>query len=838
MKTIPPVRTGKQPLSLWQSVVSKNILDTENEDKKVAAQIQRHPLMQAVNEHVQLGLDNKSLSPNISQCLFDTLLKDISKLKALSEPDRTKFIGEVIEKCLGDLPQDSHIRKYSDADWVNFLCRCVADYVEYYLKYDGKLKYNSWTASGDINEGVMEYKIPNDAKVAIIGDWGTGMQDAACLLDTILAQHQPDVIIHLGDIYYSGTKEECHNHFLAVFEAAFQKHGKPIPVFTIPGNHDYYCFGYDYYAMVETLNPAFPNATQKTSYFCLRTEDGGWQFLGMDTGFEDANPVDAVDPFYSSPSIQDSEKEWHIDKLEHFAGATILLSHHQLFSAADRLNGVCSDYYSYPFLNKRLFDIFHPYFGNKIACWYWGHEHNQIIFNDFLYGLPKGRLLGASAYEEATNEDPYKTNPCAPFNESVKLKYSDGYYDHGYAILDFAGRSQPTDPVAATYYDYPSWGDSAPNPIPTTSTRLYSEAIGLSDVPMQTPNKDCRQQFLTGLLDEVFDNNIAKDLIHDVGFDYDPKQGIFYSRTDAWQHNVGYFTLYDYAAPFTLMFIDCEPIRFHYAGKDWNIEFWKGQYGISTGAEVGIYTGKFKTGISRIDHIIERLEAGDTACAPKDDWLQMSFRLLRNGEEFFTRNSDNPSTPEIEKQWWLTGFKPGYVSAPSDLVNEITIVFKDEDMQKAFLGGLQKVGYQPDEYHLINPTTLKVTFSKPHTPQPLNWELHLAEEALKDIKSILHYLQKVFPDFSKTFTITEVVAFLDKAYNFDLSKQIGFLKDLGFSLDEIGTFLKDHLELGYEKLLEYLLKAGFDLSDIKDFLEKIFDPKDLLTLGNKIFGKR
>lgn len=37
------------------------------------------------------------------------------------------------------------------------------------------------------------------------------------------------------------------------------------------------------------------------------------------------------------------------------------------------------------------------------------------------------------------------------------------------------------------------------------------------------------------------------------------------------------------------MKIDCEPIYFQYDGRRWLIEFWKGQYGITTGAEVGVY---------------------------------------------------------------------------------------------------------------------------------------------------------------------------------------------------------------------------------------------------------
>lgn len=37
------------------------------------------------------------------------------------------------------------------------------------------------------------------------------------------------------------------------------------------------------------------------------------------------------------------------------------------------------------------------------------------------------------------------------------------------------------------------------------------------------------------------------------------------------------------------MVFDALPIYFDYAGETWLIEFWKGQYGINTGGEVGVY---------------------------------------------------------------------------------------------------------------------------------------------------------------------------------------------------------------------------------------------------------
>ena len=78
-------------------------------------------------------------------------------------------------------------------------------------------------------------------------------------------------------------------------------------------------------------------------------------------------------------------------------------------------------------------------------------------------------------------------------------------------------------------------------------------------------------------------------LLAPFGFEYQISQDIFVTRLDAWQRDYGYRSLYDRASPLLGMAFDCEPVYFDYQGKTWLLEFWKGQYGINTGAEIGIY---------------------------------------------------------------------------------------------------------------------------------------------------------------------------------------------------------------------------------------------------------
>ncbi len=317
----------------------------------------------------------------------------------------------------------SSLRKYSNLDW-RFLC-LAKTYAKYCKKYDGEIRYNDWVTVGrsDPNYGVINWRLPNDAVVGVIGDWGTGLDDAEALLTDLVHEHKPAAIIHLGDIYYSGTPDsisngsvipgECRANYADVISRVFVAAGKRIPVFTLAGNHDYYALGQGkngFYETFNTMNDAIPGAEQQASYFCLRTLDDGWQFLAMDTGYDDSNPKYQYDPLYAGPKLQPTEVEWLQLQLASFPGATVLLSHHQAFSAHAKLNGELSAYPDLPSMNPYLREAFVAHFAGDVAAWLWGHEHNFAAYRDGLFGLAKGRLVGCSAYEELTAFDPYKVN--------------------------------------------------------------------------------------------------------------------------------------------------------------------------------------------------------------------------------------------------------------------------------------------------------------------------------------------------------------------------------------------------------------------------------------------
>ncbi|MCM1508553.1 MAG: DUF4474 domain-containing protein [Ruminococcus flavefaciens] len=105
------------------------------------------------------------------------------------------------------------------------------------------------------------------------------------------------------------------------------------------------------------------------------------------------------------------------------------------------------------------------------------------------------------------------------------------------------------------------------------------------------PNTDLNINYLNGLKENVWEprSDMAK-LVSIGGFEYDPQQKIIQSRHYPIQRFFGFTRSIDMAAdPILSSAIYCDPICFYYDGKEYMLELWKGQYGLMSGAEVGLY---------------------------------------------------------------------------------------------------------------------------------------------------------------------------------------------------------------------------------------------------------
>lgn len=178
--------------------------------------------------------------------------------------------------------------------------------------------------------------------------------------------------------------------------------------------------------------------------------------------------------------------------------------------------------------------------------------------------------------------------------------------------------------------------------------------------------------------------DLLNELVEPFGYSYISSQDLFTSRQDAFQRAFGYCALYDRAAFRFHMIFDCLPVYFDYRGKTWLIEFWKGQYGINTGCEIGVYYA---------DRILAEKERASTLfqCVEDQDMLKLSLYLIR----------DNKSIAHLRAiHWWLTAFDMGCFSKPDELTLRSVITFPSSEMACAFLRGLCNAGCPSEDIHI------------------------------------------------------------------------------------------------------------------------------------------
>lgn len=161
-----------------------------------------------------------------------------------------------------------------------------------------------------------------------------------------------------------------------------------------------------------------------------------------------------------------------------------------------------------------------------------------------------------------------------------------------------------------------------------------------------------------------------------LGFLWDDQDKVFYSAHEAWQRNFGYNKFYDFAAQFFLLYYDTCRVKFNYGGRDWLVQFWKGQYGlILMGAEVGVYSKNEGQSVQHYE------------CADDANLFSLGYTIYSHDKVLFVRT--------YQETWWLTGFVVGKIDKFSDrsqLSMKIRITLKDEGMKDKFVKALQAPG--------------------------------------------------------------------------------------------------------------------------------------------------
>lgn len=281
--------------------------------------------------------------------------------------------------------------------------------------------------------GLAPMPIPDTARIAVVGDWGTGMYGAPEIAKAIRADADPfAALVHLGDVYYSGASKEMRERFLDVWpvERAPINRG-------LNSNHDMFSGGEHYFT--DTLQ-AFG---QESSYFAL--ENTHFTLIGLDVA-------------YTDHAIDDTQAKWVEDVIGRAGSRKIVFfSHQQLYSPLDEQG---------PKLWQQ------PRFGallrsKRVSAWYWGHEHRCTLFDapDPQFGLlarcighggmPQSRTatktLARAAGQKYERADWRTVAPCEREGNqlpgAVVLEgrndlipgEEDKFTPHGYAVLTFDG---------------------------------------------------------------------------------------------------------------------------------------------------------------------------------------------------------------------------------------------------------------------------------------------------------------------------------------------------------------------------------------------------------------
>ncbi len=226
--------------------------------------------------------------------------------------------------------------------------------------------------------------------------------------------------------------------------------------------------------------------------------------------------------------------------------------------------------------------------------------------------------------------------------------------------------------VEQPFVPYPQETVPHPTQPPVTVTDpVTTEATTVETTVHTTNGIGEREDNVKDIQDLLFTNdpNKATEILTAAGFEYDEEQGIFYSAMNPLQRKFGFNIVYDMAAPMAGMVYDTERIEFEYNDKEWMVQLWKGQYGITAGAEIGLYS-RTKDKVMQYD------------CADDEELIEMQFDFYNMGEYVFSRGP--------EKHWWLTGFKVFHLGIPATTTMDMTLKFKDNTMATAFLYSLRE----------------------------------------------------------------------------------------------------------------------------------------------------
>jgi len=288
---------------------------------------------------------------------------------------------------------------------MQFLTKRIWPWLVHYLSVLLRPRHSFPTYGPEASPRPGVFPLPDKCLVALAGDWGTGTDSAYRVAKRIRALH-PDVTIHLGDVYYSGTEREYRDYFLG--EEDWPRGA--VGTYALNGNHEMYSGGTGYF------DAALKSLRQKTSYFCL--ESPAWRIVAVDTGYY-ARSVPFLELLLTGCiRLPSPNRRWLRDVV--FADPAdrrpvVLLSHHQWFSAFE------SEY-------RRVGKNLAPYL-DRVVLWLWGHEHRFAGYAPFGRGRAprvRARCIGHGGMPVELRHRSPRTDRNLVFSDERRARFVDG----------------------------------------------------------------------------------------------------------------------------------------------------------------------------------------------------------------------------------------------------------------------------------------------------------------------------------------------------------------------------------------------------------------------------
>src|SRR5438132_772287 len=209
------------------SSVGKVLQNHESVSQQQVKEATSDPVEQA---RLVAGLNNALLEIVDHEETPDVLSSPPSELASQLQTFLAQKAMEEGKPIARELPGGGGEAKFDSTDWLGW--------AKSFFMWVGRLDYANWLTAPPNPD-----TLPENAKIALLADWGTGLYgapaSAKCITATIPSLTH---VIHLGDVYYSGTTHEIDERFIPFWPTVADAKSR-----ACNSNHEMYSGGHGYF---------------------------------------------------------------------------------------------------------------------------------------------------------------------------------------------------------------------------------------------------------------------------------------------------------------------------------------------------------------------------------------------------------------------------------------------------------------------------------------------------------------------------------------------------------------------------------------------------------------